>query len=323
MAETPPLVGSSPVDHPDESPFTFVAVPDTQKYSETDPAPFDAITSWIRDNVDAERIALVLHEGDVVNGPDAEPEQFERATAAIECLEETDVPLVLAIGNHDYDTLPGRSATAFEKVFPTDRFADRSWWGGTADGTCYNAYVEFETADESWLAFALELFPRERILAWADDVIAAHPDHHVAICTHGYLYHDGTPIDEGDRWSKLSYGVTGHNGDELWDRFVSRHPGIEFVVSGHVLCSGNAYRRQLPVDGSPVHQLLANYQSLDGGRGYLTLVRWYRDADALTVETYSPMLEQFHPNPDLHFRVDHAFTPDDRTISGRFVNTRK
>lgn len=316
------LVERSPLDHPDGSSWTFAAIPDTQRYAAKDPAPFESITTWLRDHHERERIAAVLHEGDVVDGPDADDEQYERADRAIGHLEDAGLPLVLAIGNHDYDVVAERNAGGFETTFPADRFADRTWWGGSADGTVYNAYVEFDAGDESWLGFALELFPRERVLAWADEVIAAHPDHRVAVCTHGYLYNDGTPIDTGDRWSKVSYGLAGHNGDELWARFLERHPTIELVVSGHVLCSGNAYRRTCRADGRPVHQLLANYQSLDGGRGYLTLLRWYRGADVLTVETYSPHLGQFHPNPNLHFRIENACDPDATGSIGRFANLR-
>ena len=48
--------------------FTIVALPDTQHYSQSYPQIFNSQTQWIKDNVSALNIRLVLGEGDIVNG---------------------------------------------------------------------------------------------------------------------------------------------------------------------------------------------------------------------------------------------------------------
>jgi len=68
-------------------------------------------------------------------------------------------------------------------------------------------------------------------------------------------------MGEGDRWLPQKYGLgkdTGenavNNGEQMWDKLVSKYPNILFVFSGHVLNSGvgtlvsigdhDAYHRQ-------------------------------------------------------------------------------
>jgi len=303
------MAESSPVRRPDGSQFTVVALPDTQHYARAHPEIFEAQTRWIAAQRDAENVAFVVHEGDLVAEP--VPEQLDRADRAMGVLDENDVPYLLAIGNHDYDDVADRDADSFERYFPASRFADRPWCGDSYDGTAYNAFARFEALGEQYLVMVLELFPREEVLSWAEEVLAAHPDREALFATHGYLYRDGTPIDTGDEWDRTTYDVTGHNGDELWERFLARQRTVRVVLCGHVIFEDRAAvarRTDLDAGGRPVHQLLANYQDIDeGGKGYLRLLRFYPDANALTVETYSPYLERYHPDPDHHFRIDDAF----------------
>jgi broad specificity phosphatase PhoE len=301
MAETPP------VDRPDAPQFTVAALPDTQCYTQRNPAAFEIQTRWLADHREAENLAFVVHEGDVVDAP--EPEQFDRAERALDHLDG-EVPYLLTTGNHDYDDIAERRADTFEGRFPVSRFSDRPWWGGSYDGTAYNAYATFEALGEGYLVLALEPFPREAVVAWAEDVLADHPDREALLVTHGYLYRDGTPVDADDNWNRTVYDLAGHNGDELWERFVGRQPTLRAVFSGHILCQGEggALLTRDAEHGEPVHQILTNYQDLDdGGRGYLRLVRFYPAADAITVETYSPLLNEYHDDPSRHHRIDGAF----------------
>jgi broad specificity phosphatase PhoE len=297
-----------PVDRPDAPQFTVAALPDTQHYSAGNPAAFEIQTRWLAERRDAENVAFVVHEGDVVNTPD--PEQFERAERAIGHLEDDDVPFLLATGNHDHDDISTRDASTFEEYFPEARFSDRPWWGDSYDGTAYNAYASFEALGEPYLVLSLEPFPREAVVEWAEEVLAAHPDRRALVVTHGYLYRDGTPMDTDDHWDRTVYDLAGHNGDELWDRFLDREANLQAVFCGHVLCdgAGGAVGTRTNDHGTPVHGLLTNYQDLeDGGRGYLRLVRFFPAADAITVETYSPLLGGYHEDPAHHYRIDDAF----------------
>lgn len=316
-------VGSGAVPHPDDQFFTIVAVPDTQVYSEGNIEPFEAQTRWIGSVRDEERIAVVLHEGDLVNGPAAEAEQYQRAERALRRLDDAEIPYLLTIGNHDYNAVATRNAADFESRFPVSRFESRDWWHGCYRGTTYNAAAEIEIGEETLLALSIELFPRTDVIEWANQTIDTHPGCRVAVVTHGYLHNDGTRISDGDNWTRQSYDLSGHNGDELWEAFIRRRPEIEFVISGHALIGGNAHLQTPNNSGAAVHQFLTNYQSLDGGgQGYLTLLRVYPGANVLTVETFSPSLNQFHPDPALHYRIDDAFGHGVTRPTGRFVRHR-
>lgn len=293
---------SPSVDRPNAPHFTVVVLPDTQHYSRCHPETFEAQTRWIAAERGAENIEFVIHEGDHVTEP--EHEQFERADRAMGILDENGVPYLVAIGNHDYDEVAKRRASTFEEYFPESRFAGRPWWGGSYDGTAYNAYACFEALGDEYLVLTLELFPRDEVVEWAADLLESHAHRQTLLVTHGYLYSDGTPIDVDDRWDPTTYDLTGHNGDELWERFVSRQENVRVVLCGHVLCEDGARLTNPDSIGNPVHQLLANYQSIEGGgQGYLRLLRFFPSVDAITVETYSPLLDEYHEDENQHFRL--------------------
>lgn len=215
----------------------------------------------------------------------------------------------MAIGNHDYDDVCERKSTTFDEYVPQSRFSDRFWWDGAYDETAHNTYATFEALGEAHIVVTLELFPRDEVVDWVTDVFSEHPDHRALLLTHGYLYYDGTPIDDEDQWDRTGYDLSGNNGDELWEGLVSRHENLVAVFCGHALCEdGPARRTTCKRHGNRVHQFLTNYQTLDdGGRGYLRLVRFYPTENVITAETYSPYLEEFHCDPDHHVRIDDAF----------------
>jgi len=307
MAETPP------VERPEAPSFTIAVLPDTQEYAQRNPAAFEIQTRWLADQWAAGNLSFVVHEGDVVDAPD--PEQLDRADRALGHLDESDVPYLLTIGNHDYDDVSERDASTFTEYVPESRFDDRPWWGDSFDGTAYNAYARFEALGDPYLVLALEPYPRDAVVEWAGDVLASHPDHTGLLVTHGYLYHDGTRIDTDDRWDRTVYDLAGHNGDELWDRLVSPQPNLRAVFCGHVLCdgAGGALLSSTDDAGRPVHQVLTNYQEYDdGGRGYLRLMRVFPSADVITVETFSPLLGEYHEDDAHHARIDDALRPHAR-----------
>ena len=99
-----------------------------------------------------------------------------------------------------------------------------------------------------------------------------HPHHKVIINTHAYMYSDDTRMGEGDRWLPQKYGLgkdTGenavNNGEQMWDKLVSKYPNILFVFSGHVLNGGVGTLVSTGEQGNKVYQMLANFQ--DGVKG--------------------------------------------------------
>lgn len=86
------------------------------------------------------------------------------------------------------------------------------------------------------------------------------------------MYSDDTRMGEGDRWLPQKYGLgkdTGenavNNGEQMWDKLVSKYPNILFVFSGHVLNGGVGTLVSIGEQGNKVYQMLANFQ--DGVKG--------------------------------------------------------
>jgi len=112
--------------------FTIVVLPDTQNYSQTYPQIFDSQTQWVASNAAAQNIKLVIGEGDTVN-ISSNATQWANAVHSIGILDQAQIPYALAIGNHDYDTLPptNRKATLFNQYFGPSRYSGKPYYGAT------------------------------------------------------------------------------------------------------------------------------------------------------------------------------------------------
>ena len=64
----------------------------------------------------------------------------------------------------------------------------RQWPSGKID----NTYSTFEAGGRKWMVLTLEVWPRTEAIAWAKNVVAAHPDHNVIVATHSFLTADGS-----------------------------------------------------------------------------------------------------------------------------------
>lgn len=278
--------------------FTIVALPDTQFYSKAHPEIFAAETKWVADNAGKMNIKLVLGLGDIVDAG-GEIGQWQNADAAYRNLDYK-VPYMTAIGNHDYDhnDPAGRTASTknFNSFFGPSRFADRSWYRGNYPaGSNENSYGVFNFSGTSYLVLVLECFPRNSSLTWAAAVIKAHPSSKVIIVTHSYTYFDNTRLDRCDLNSAGSFGV-GHDNDgqQVWEKLVSKYANITMVLSGHVVQGdGTGRRSDIGVHGNLVNQILSNYQSwTNGGNGYIRIITIKPASNQVSVRTYSPYLNQ-------------------------------
>ena len=288
--------------------FSVVVLPDTQVYSKSHPEIFKAQTEWIVRNQDYYNIRFVLHAGDVVDSGAAAVAEWEAAKAAIDLLDAAGIPTLIAIGNHDYDDLAAtRSSTMFNQYFGLERYEGKPWFGGAFEpGKAENVYALFDAGGETYMVLVLEFGPRDEVIDWANEVVAAHPEAKVIVLTHSFLHHDGWRVDEGTEWSPNRYGLgaDANAGEALWHKLVKRHPNIFLVLNGHVLGSGTARRVDLGEHGNFVYQLLANYQMREnGGDGYLRLVEFYPDG-RIEVSTYSPYAWANLTDPANQFVLD-------------------
>ena len=284
--------------------WTLAVLPDTQGYSMHHPELFEAQTRWIARHAEDHNIKYVLHLGDIVNNNNHA--QWKNAARAMHILDGV-VPYAMAPGNHDYG--PNGTASTRE-TYLNDYFSleeCRNWptfGGAMEEGRLDNTYHTFEAGGEKWLVLALEWGPRNKTVEWAGSVLAQHPDHRAILITHAYLYSDGTRYNWEERgkdqhWNphaysthKLPGGV--NDGQDLWEKLVSKHPNVMLTLNGHVLNDGQGRLTSVGEHGQKVHQILVNYQMKPrAGQGYLRLIEFPPDGEKMRFRTYSPVLDKY------------------------------
>jgi hypothetical protein len=268
--------------------FTVVVLPDTQYYSQSYPQIFNSQTQWIASNAAAQNIKLVIGEGDIVN-VSSNATQWANAVHSIGILDQAQMPYALAIGNHDYNTLPptNRQATLFNQYFGPSRYSGKPYYGTTnyPSGSNENFYETFTWGGKNYLILVLEFVPRGGAVAWAKSVLSSNSDKEVIVVTHSYLYSDGTTVDQCD----TSDMVGDNNGAMLWSNLISQYPNISVVLNGHITNKFSARRSDIGVNGNFVHQIFANWQDwTNGGNGYLRIMRFSPSNNSIQVQSFSP-----------------------------------
>lgn len=295
---------------PAQEEFSLVLVPDTQRYAAYFPDIFHRQFEWIRDAVDPLNVKYVIHVGDVVEeGTDAEWVVADRAFALLDGV----VPYLVVPGNHDIDRHISRArlraTTKFNAVFSPKRFAGRPWYGGSKGVTSDNSFGYFDAAGQEFLVLGLEFGPSDETLDWAREVVGNHGDRHkVIVATHCYMFDDNTRVGEGDPWSPHNYSPDWNDGEQIWDKFVRRRENVVMVLCGHVKGDGTGLLVSETDEGTPVLQMLANYQFLGhGGQGWLRILKFRPRERALDVFTYSPWLDEWREEEDQQFTVEVPF----------------
>lgn len=302
-----------------EGAWSLVALPDTQAMALSFPKVFRHQTEWIAAQRDTYQIRFVVHKGDIVDR-NTHPEWLN-ARHAMDALVDAKIPFSLLPGNHDLGRW-GRSddrSSLMSEYFHFGDYRNSAKVGYFERGQIENTWHEIKTPTGKLLVLSLEFGPRDRVLEWANTVVAERPDFDVIVVTHAYLYHDGTRYDWAKKgkeqtWNPKDYPLGKSPGEvndaeEMWTKFVSRHANIRFVLSGHVLRNGTGYLISEGVQGNRVHQILANYQAGVvpdrgfGGAGFLRLMHFLPDHKTVQVKTYSPWYDQWLMEPEHQFTV--------------------
>lgn len=299
--------------------WSIVVLPDTQKYSYSYPEVFLRQTEWIVANREARNIRFVLHEGDITDR-NTHPE-WMNARRAMDVLLRGQVPFVLVPGNHDigeWGSTRNRMSLLNEYFSRGDCVGSHAW-GVMEFGHLENAWHSFRTPWGPFLVVALEYAPPDEAVAWATQVVEQHQDHHAILLTHSYLYSDSSRYDwgrkgESQKWAANAYGVsrlpgTVNDGEQLWEKLVSRHRNFLLTFNGHVLNDGTGYLASTGVHGNEVHQMLANFQTGVkpdrgfGGGGFLRIVEFQPDRQTIKVFSYSPWYDRWLTEDDQQFVI--------------------
>jgi hypothetical protein len=295
---------------------TLAVLPDTQYYAMCNSPHFERQTRWVARAARGRAIRAVITLGDLTeSNTEAEWSFVQQGFLPL----EERLPLVLVTGNHDHGDSgqANQRRSLFTRYFAEPQGASAEALTETLNpGDRENAYYRVRLPKVTLGVLALEWSPRDKTVAWANDVVKRHAQDRIIVVTHAYLYHDGTRYDwwgkgEKQEWNPCVYRTArrdpsaptthknihpegAHDGEALWRALVSQHPNIFLTLNGHVLGDGSARLSSRGVHGNLVQQVLVNFQMLrEGGLGYLRLLEVLPDGKTLRMKTYSPSLGVF------------------------------
>ena len=265
--------------------YSMVVIPDPQILNHYNPDLMLQMYQWIADNREEENIQMVMCVGDMIDNC-GNITQWETAKAAWELLP-SDLPFIVSPGNHDYDTNSGwdkgygvrEQLTLMNQYFPVSLFENYGTESGFFDpNNCVNQWQAFSVNGNNYLVIALEYVPQDDVIAWANEVVEAHPNHQVIMITHSYMG---------------SYGNVTQT--KLWNNFLSQHENIIMDFSGHVAHTDLVHRTDKGVNGNDVHQVLidAQMEDVSGQYGMVGILRFNADGTVCDVSYYSTLKDQY------------------------------
>jgi len=300
----------------DDDYFTLAVLPDTQYEVRDDPTTLSAQTTWLVQHRADLHLAAVLHEGDVVDKMRSTT-QWDRAAQYLGYLGGK-VPYAIAAGNHDVLDFTGETPYPVYSA-PFDAFIarlpDSTVSGRFRTDSDLNTYQLLDAGGVHLLILDLQFGARDDVLQWAGKVADRYPDRHAVLLTHDYLGSNsqvrGPDVVGGNSALPSAYNVSLNDPVDIWAKLVKTHPNVQFVLNGHVIDPTGptepwSVGRLVSANdaGRPVYQMLANYQTFAGGRGFLRLLRFYPATGRLAVTTYSPAENSYLTDDDDQFGYD-------------------
>ncbi len=256
--------------------FTYVALPDTQNYSQLYPQIFNSQTQWIVNNQASQNIAFAVQLGDLTNNGTAQ--EWTNATNAMYMLNNTSpsLPVGVVAGNHDL-----YAGTPFMTYFGPPEYSGNSWYGGAK---YYSSYETFSAGGRTFLALNVQFDGNASVLSWAQSIINAHPGMPTIVNTHDYMQPGG----------RDTYGNT------LWNNLISPNSQIFMVTAGHI--GGEWQQTSTDAAGKSVFEVQADfedgYYGGNGGNGYMRLYQFDEADSEINVKTYSPYAGTYQTGED-------------------------
>jgi hypothetical protein len=231
-----------------------------------------------------ERIPNRWFESELEATPQTRVVELPMAREGYRNLVAAGIPFGVAPGNHDYDAMWSDARFPpvddvkqidmtpktlgllhvggldnFRSVFGAESefFAGKPWYVAHRAGGASSAQT-FTAGGYTFLHLALEMAPGDAVLAWAREVIAAHPGLPTIVTTHDYLDPQGrrraSPIID-----LPSVDPEDGSAEKMWEELIAPSAQIFLVLCGHH--HGVATRIDRNEADQEVVQLLADYQS--------------------------------------------------------------
>jgi hypothetical protein len=239
---------------------TYFVMPDTQYFPDADNGSGPGFLmpdivgtgQWVCDNKEAWDIVGVLHEGDIINRPDINPEEFSLIAPLFDVFNACGMPYLPTIGNHDTYTFPsglpltnggGVCTDVDDMVFDEwqDMFGvngthapeNETWFGGRGPdlvntrGTWDSGAIWINTLRDKMAAITIPWCAAHQdgeaefaaTLAWADTVVSANPDTIFIMLTHVH---------------GVGYPTLGAATNQTYIDLIDDNPNIVSATTGHV-----------------------------------------------------------------------------------------
>ena len=298
--------------------YSIAVVGDTQTVAAGNAAKLKNIYQWIIDNKDDKKIQYVIGLGDITeHGEDwghknnDTPEETlvgdKEWAAALEAISLMD-------GKIPYSLIRGAGHDGVERF--NEWFADHEGYTSQIDGyyqegRIENVYHTMTIGNTDYLILCLDFGAKDPVLEWANEVVASHPAHRVIVTTHAYLEKDGSLLETGEEYcpSQSYYDPANNDGDDIWNKFVRKHPNICMVMSGHMTASDIVVSKQTGDYGNEITQILIDPQGLDttsAPRGMVAMLYFSEDGKQVDAQYYSTITDMYRPNTD--FTVSYGAT---------------
>ena len=266
-----------------------------------------SIYNWIVANKDAKKMQYVIGLGDITNNhTDLE---WQVAKDAITKMNGV-IPYSLVKG-----VLPHDTESTFNKYFANEEGFTSNISGYYKEGSVSSTYSTFTVGEHKYLILSLDFGADDNILAWASSILEKpeYSDYRVIINTHAYLWTDGTPCNQSNPVKSLpdhpdkDTDDARNNGDEMWDKFVSKHENIFLVLSGHFESNDIVASQEVGENGNIVTQMLVNPQGFDATSncetGLVCMLYFSEDGNTMWVEYYSTYRDQYYKEYN-QFKID-------------------
>ncbi len=292
--------------------FTFVVIPDTQHYVDSSNfLTFNQQTQWIVDNEDDLNIVFVSQLGDITENFDTVRQEFDRADAAMDTLDNAGIPNNLAPGNHDMSNPGAVTSDLWDEYFPPERYnlPVNPWYGGWLGEEAGQVqrlnkdnYELFTAGGIDFLIIHLEIDMPTYAVQWADEIIDRYPDRQVILSTHAFLNTSNARPS-----SRVTTRADGLSAAQVWTQLVAPNCNVFMFVNGHY--PGEGRLTSTNSCGQPVHQVLTDYQSRpNGGDGWLRYYKFRPSLNTIEARTFSPKFGTFETDATSQFDLPYDMT---------------
>ena len=296
---------------PSEYDFSFMAIGDTQIITENAPEKLKNIYDYVIDNVETKKVKHVFGLGDITDN-----DIFNEWITAKQQIARMDgvVSYSIVRGNHDIlssknsnnGVLSMKTSTVFDEIYggkdtPYAKQYTYAFEGEGEEFRARNTIHFFSSTSRDYMVVALDYGASDNVLNWAGEIIQEHPYHNVIVTTHNYLNTDGTTADKGEstvpsRDYNLdnSYGV--NDGNDMWEKLISKHKNIVLVLSGHKPCDKIVMTQRQGVNGNIVSEFLIDPQGMDAKDPVGMVATFYvaENGEDITVEWYSTIKNAYY-----------------------------